>query len=623
MVLGGFVNHVVRIDLTNQTYSFEPLREEWIKDFVGGRGLAARYLYEELKPGIDPLSPENKLIFNVGPLATTGAQSCSRWMVTTKSPLTGGYTRSVGGGDFGAEMKFAGYDMIIIEGKSEKPVFIYLSENKVTFLEAKELWGHPVEFAIEVIKDRLRDRNARVTAIGPAGENLVRFASIHSDHNGIERGGAAGRGGVGAVMGSKNLKAIAVRGKGHAPLADPKGFHEAVKKQVAAYQASPMIPSFSWTGSQIAEFTNLAGMFPTRNFQKGVLENWKSIDSESYSDIRLKKTQCYACMVHCGSYSRSAPGKFGSIIRTKGPEYETIFAIAGSVDYADRDYVIEYDRLCDDLGLDSISTGVAIGFAFELYEKGLLSKVDTGGMELTWGNYQAGLELTRMIASRQGIGDWLAEGVKRAAERIGNGAERYAIHAKGQELPGYDPRGAKSHGLNLATANTGANHNYGYSTQEVLGLPFPKPLPEGVDRFSTVSKGDITKTNQDLTAMMETGFICVFPMQMTPGIENIISEMLATSIGIPEFGDVGYLWKVGERIYNLERMFNVREGMKDDDHLPRRFIEVPMTEGPSAGQVYEEDELLRQYYEVRGWDQHGVPKPETLQTLGLEFTLSH
>ncbi|MFQ6057278.1 MAG: aldehyde ferredoxin oxidoreductase family protein [Anaerolineae bacterium] len=622
MLTGGYANRLLRVNLTDQTFQREELREDWVHDFVGARGLAARYLFQEVKPGTDPLGPDNKLIITIGPLSATGAQSYSRWMIITKSPLTDSYTRTVGGGFFGSEMRFAGYDMIIVEGKSEKPVYISITEDGVEFGDAEKLWGHTTELTHLLIKESLRDEKVRGIAIGPAGENLVRYAAVVADKIGTERGGVAGRGGAGAVMGAKNLKAIAIRGKGKVTIAHPERFKAAVKRQVEAYEASPMVPSFSWTGTQIAEFTNLLGMFPTRNFQRGVLTNWERIEGEEYSKVRLGKTACYACTIHCGSFIRSGPGKFGGVWRTKGPEYETIWAATGNIDYADRDYTMEYDRLCDELGVDSISTGAAIGFAFELYEKGLLTMEDTGGLELTWGNYGAALELIRLIAFRQGIGDLLAEGVKRAAERMGKGAERYAMHVKGLELPAYDPRGAKAHGLNLGTATIGGSHNYGYAPQEVLGMPIPVPMPEGVDRFSTQGKGELAKANQDFTAMMETGFLCSFPALMAPNMAEIQAELLAAATGIEEFADLNYMWKVGERIYNLERMFNVREGITgESDRMPRRFVEEPLPDGASAGQVYEEDELLPQYYQARGWDEKGIPTREKLEELGLGFAL--
>jgi aldehyde:ferredoxin oxidoreductase len=324
-------------------------------------------------------------------------------------------------------------------------------------------------------------------------------------------------------------------------------------------------------------------------------------------------------MIHCGNITRVYSGKYNGAW-TEGPEYETTWAFTGPMAKADIGLTIAADKLCDDLGLDTISTGSSIGFAYELFEKGIITKKDTGGMTLKFGNNQHVMDLIRQIAYREGFGDVLADGTRAAAERIGKDAIQYAIQVKGLELPAYDPRGAKAHGLNLATSNIGADHNTGYAGQEIFGAP----VPFAVDRFEVARKGELTKWNQDQTAMLETGILCSFIPSMGLISEALFGRLLAAGTGIRDFADVDYLWKVGERIYNLERMFNVREGFgRKDDFMPKRFATETMPDGPSKGQVFENDELLKDYYRARGWNVNtGIPTAAKLKELGLSFAIA-
>lgn len=608
----GYKNKILRVDLTNGRFSEEPLSEDLIRKFIGGRGFGAKLLYDDLKAGIDPFSEENELIFVAGPLAGTNAQSFGRLKVFFKSPLTGTYFKSSSGGYFAAEMKFAGLDVIIVKGKAEKPVYLWIHDGKYEIRDASYLSNLDCDDTHTLIREELGDPRIRIACIGPAGENLVKFAGIFTDRR------ACGRGGGGAVMGSKNLKAIAIRGHKEVEVFDKEGFSEAVKEQIKAYQAHPNFASFSETGTQIAEFTNILGMFPTKNFKEGVLPRWELIEGSEFNKIRVRKTRCYSCMVHCGNISKINTGKFrGSW--SEGPEYETIWAFTGPVGVADIGITVAADKLCDDLGLDTISTGNVIGFVYELYENGIITKNETDGLELRFGNNGPVLELIKKIAYREGFGDLLAEGVREIARRIGKGAEEYAIHVKGLELPAYDPRGAKSHGLNLLTSNIGADHNSGYAGQELFGIPIPKQY----DRFAVEGKGELTKWNQDVTALFETGILCSFIPSMVMLPVEVYGKLLFTATGKEEFKDPAYLWTVGERIFNLERMFNVREGIaKKDDAFPKRIKEEPLPEGPSKGQIFEEEILRKDYYLARGWDpETGIPTEEKLRDLGLEFTL--
>lgn len=615
MGIGSYTNRILRVNLANRTLSEEPLSTDLIRDYIGGRGFGAKLLYDELKAGTDPLGGENELIFTTGPLAGTNAQCASRWKVMFKSPLTGTYGMSSCGGHLAPELRFAGFDAIIIKGSSTEPVYLWLHDGKYELRDATYLWGLNCDDAHTLIREELGDPRIRIACIGPAGERGVKYAGIFSDRR------TAGRGGAGAVMGAKKLKAIATRGSERVELADPDGFKVAVKEQIKAYKASPTFESFSWRGTQamVDRTSGIYGMYPTRNFQAGVLPNWERLGSTAFDKLRVRKTACYACMLHCGSITKMNVGRYAGVW-SEGPEYETIWSFSGPMEISDIGLTIAADKLCDDLGLDTISTGNTIGFAYELYEWGLITKEDTGGLELVFGNSEPVLQLIRQIAYREGFGDLLAEGTREAARRIGKGAEQYAMQVKGLELPGYDPRGAKAHGLNLLTANMGAEHESGFAPQEIFG----RKIPKEVTRLAIEGKGELTKWNQDLMALMCTGIICAF--NISSGMMNVelYSKLLAAATGIKDFADHDYLWQVGERIFNLERMFNVREGFgRKDDVFPSRFVRERLPDGNSRGQLFEAECLLKEYYEARGWDTNtGIPTAAKLNGLGLGFCIT-
>ncbi len=611
--MSAFLNRFLRVNLSNGTFSEESVSTSMLHDFIGGRGFGVKFLYDDLKPGTDPLGEDNELVFLGGPLAGTNAQSFSRWNVFFKSPLTGTYFSSSAGGHWAAEIKFAGFDGVIIKGKSDKPVYLWIHDGKYELKNAGYLWGLDCDDTHQLIREELRDPSVRVACIGPAGENGVKYAGVFSDRR------AAGRGGAGAVMGSKNLKAVVCRGKVKLEAVDPEAFKAAVSDQVKIYRNNPSFAHFAKNGTQgTAEVTNLLGIYPTKNFREGVLTDWRAVDGEAYTNIRAHKTGCYACMIHCGNLAKISSGRYAGAW-TDGPEYETTWAFTGPMGKADLGLTVAADKLCDDLGLDTISTGSTIGFAYELFEKGILTKKDTDGLVLKFGDLTPVMALIRKIAYREGIGDILAEGSYAAGKRIGRNAEQYSISVKNLELPAYDPRGAKAHGLNFLTCNIGADHNSGYAAQEIFGSPNPFP----VDRFATDRKGELTRWNQDLTAFFETGILCSFIPSMDLLPVDIFGRMLAAATGIKDFQDAQYLWKVGERIFNLERMFNVRDGFSiDQDAFPKRLTDEAMPSGPSQGQVVEEKTLLKDYYHVRGWNQKtGVPTQVKLKELGLAFTI--
>ena len=617
-VKGGYSGKILRVNLTDGTFKEEEPSEDLIRKFVGGRGWGIKLLYDELEAKVDPLSPENKLIFLTGPLCGTRAQSFSRWIVVFKSPLTGIYGRSCAGGYFGAELKFAGLDALIVEGSSEKPVYIWIHDDEYEIRDASEIWGLGTYATEKRIREELGEPRARVACIGPAGERLVKFACIMSGER------AAGRCGGGCVMGSKNLKAIAVRGTGRVKVAIPELFDEYVKGQISMYMESPLMApgGFKDTGTRILPFTIALGMYPTKNFREGMLEGWERLGKEEYLKLKEGPEGCYGCIVQCGAHTRMRGGKYDGVV-CEGPEYEEIWAFSGPINCNDIGFTIAASRECDDLGMDSISTGNVIGFAYELYERGIITTEDTGGLELKYGDPDPAMELIKKIAYREGIGDILAEGTREAARRLGRSSEKYAMHVKGLEIPGYDPRGAKAHGLSMLTSTIGASHCIGYSMQEIDSVPMPVPKP--VDRLGLEGKGMLAKYNQDFTAVLETGIGCILPASfgaLSPGYYN---KLLYAVTGIKEFFDINYLWTVGERIYNLERIFNVREGVsRKDDNYPDRIKYEVLLSGPSAKQVFEQEDLLNQYYEARGWDiETGIPKKSKLLELGLDFAVEY
>ncbi|MBW1999250.1 MAG: aldehyde ferredoxin oxidoreductase family protein, partial [Deltaproteobacteria bacterium] len=595
--MNGYRDRILHVDLSARTFREESLDEKLIRDFVGGGGFGIKLLYDELSPNVDPLGADNVLIFVAGPLAGTSAQSFGRWKIFFKSPLTGGFFKSSGGGFFASELKFTGFDVIIVRGKAENPVYLWVHNGSYELRDATYLWGLGCDDTHTLIREELHDPRVRIACIGPAGERGVKFAGVFSDRR------AAGRGGGGAVMGAKNLKAIAVRGKEKVSIADPESFKEAVREQVKRYRSDPNFENFSLRGTQNAEFTNVLGMFPTRNFREGVLPGYEKIDSSAFDTIRVRNTACHNCMLHCGSLTKINHGRYAGSW-SEGPEYETIWAFTGPVLCTDIGLTVAADKMCDDLGLDTISTGDAIGFAYELYERGIITKEDAGGLELAYGNDQPVLHIIRQIAYRQGIGDLLAQGTREASRRLGKGSEKYAMHVKGLEIPAYDPRGAKAHGLSMMTASLGADHGYGYAGQEIFGVPY---RGKSIDRFTIEGKGELTKWNQDNRAIWNLGIMCAFASRYFD--HELFGRILSSATGQEQFLDPAFLLLVGERVVNLERMFNYREGFdRKDDVYPSRFTEEPLPDGPATGQVFEADLLLRDYYRVRGWDtETGIP----------------
>ncbi|MEM0111890.1 MAG: aldehyde ferredoxin oxidoreductase family protein, partial [Candidatus Parvarchaeota archaeon] len=529
----GYMGRILRLDLTNHKYFIEPLKRELVEDFIGGRGFGIKILFDELSSGVDPLSPENKLVFTIGPLAGTKVQSASRWIAQFKSPLTNAYCRSVGGGFFGAELKFAGYDAIIVEGRSEKPVYVWVNDDKVEFRDASLVWGMTTLATKEFLLEET-DGRARMVMIGPAGERLVRISAIVTDDM-----RTASRGGGGAVMGSKNLKAIVVRGSKRPEIYDENAFDEAVREQIEIYRKNPAFEHFRNLGTNsIVYLFYTMGNFPTYNFKQLPLEGVERFTPEILASYVVKHDGCYGCMMRCWKKFKLTKGPYAGIV-WDFPEYETHWSYGGVLGNCNIESITYANMLSDLYGLDTISTGVAIAFAVELYEKGIISKSETDGLELRWGDPEVLVELVKRIALRIGIGALLGEGVKRAAEAIGRGAEKYAMHVKGLELPAYDPRSVKAHGLNYATSPIGASHCIGWNKFEILGVP------RKVDPLSIEGKGEITKYVQDEIAATETAVFCAFPISNDMVTLDLYSKLLYSATGIEKFKNPKYLWLVG------------------------------------------------------------------------------
>jgi aldehyde:ferredoxin oxidoreductase len=606
--MSSYTGRLLRIDLTTGKTSWEPILEGIPEAFVGGRGFGVRYLWGENPAGTDPLGDANKLLLLPGALAGTSAQGFGRWIAMTKSPLTGGLARAVGGGAFSAYMKFAGCDLIIIEGKAEKPSYALIEGNSARILDASHLWGMDTEQTQKALEATHGPR-IQTACIGPAGERLVRFATITHGAR------TASRCGVGTVMGSKNLKAVSILARAK-PLqgAKPEVFAELLKEHSTILRDHKRRVKMHTFGTTfLAQMTREMGILPFKNFQAGDMKGVENLFTSTYTNMRTGTHGCFNCMTRCGQIHTVKEGPYAGAV-SEGPEYESIWAFGPQVGNTEAGATVMADRLCDLLGLDTISTGSAVGFAMELFQRGVITTADTDGLELNWGDHRVLLTLIRKIAMREGFGRLLGEGTRRAAEAIGKGAQRYAMHSKGLELPAYEPRAAKIHGLSMATSNIGGSHMYGYARQEIAGKDDPRP----VDRFADSGYGDVAAYNQICKALEEVGVLCNFADSgMT---YDLLGRLLAAGTGFEELREIERLLMLGERIICLERCFNVREGFsRKDDTLPARMREEPLPDaGPATGQVARNlDAMLDEYYAALGYSKEGVPTRERLDSLGL------
>lgn len=597
---------LLRINLTEKVTSEVVIDTETETKYLGGRGIGAHILYNELPPKTDPLSPDNKLLFLTSALSGTRVPCCPKVTVVTKSPLTNTILMSLAGGFFAARLRSTKYDGLILEGKLDKPGYLYLHDDQLTFGDAAHLWGKTTDTAQAMLKEELGDPKARTACIGPAAEQGVRYGAIMCDLR------AAGRGGAGTVMASKNLKAIAVSGSRKPSIAQPDEFDLAVKEIRQSIKDSPKAKNFRMYGTPgVVSLTNSRGIFPTRNFCKpGIVEYVDEINGEARQKYIVKNSTCYRCPIACSKICVVDKGPFNGAT-TDGPEYETICTFGSLCENRDFSAIIAADEICDKYGMDTISAGNSVAFAMELYERGIIDKTDTDGLELSFGNSVAMVSMAKRIATRQGkLGKLLGEGVRIASQVIGQGTEDYAMHLKGMEWPAYDPRGAKAMAVTYASSPRGACHERGMVRQETFGAPPP------IDNLATEGKAKLSMDSQDHTTIEDALGFCALAV----GNGNIQIESIAKaySAALGVSVSVEMLIEAAKRIWTLERMFNLREGFtRADDILPKRFLKKAHTYGPAKGSVVEIDELLDQYYEARGWDNQGVPTTQTLNKLGL------
>ena len=612
----AYMGKILRVDLSKGTIKKEAIREDWVRQFIGGAGLATRYLYDEVPKDVDPLAAENKLIFMTGPLTGTASASAARYSVVAKSPLTGIWGHGNSGGSFGPALKRSGYDGIIFEGTSSQPVYLRVIDGEPELCDASMLWGKIVPETEDIIQQN-SDMKLTVASIGPGGENLVRFAAIMNNKH-----RAVGRCGLGAVMGAKRLKAIACGGKKSIEMADKDSFREIAKMQIDLLDESMLKVGFEAFGTNmVSDMVNARGGYPTHNWQHGVFEDIEQVNSEALTEkVFVKGVNCFACPISCGRGTEIREGRWAGK-SGEGPEYETTNTLGAQCGISDMNAITMANYMCNEYGLDTISAGSTIAFAMECYEKGILSQAQTGGIDLKFGDSELVVGLIEKIARRQGIGDLLAEGSKAMSEKLGKGSTHFAMHVKGLELPAYDPRAAKITGLGYVTANRGGDHITAY-VQGPTFIDAPFLLVEDStiqDPFNAnPAEAKVVIDLENALTMFDCIGACKFMGILLPAEDyvKLISHATGWNFNVADFR------KCGERIYNLMRAFCVREGIdRQADMLPGRLMQDPLPEGPAEGMVIDKDtlEMLKDaYYDLRGWDKEtGKPTAEKLAELDL------
>ena len=594
----GYAGKGICVDLSSGRIEVSDLDTEHARVYMGGKGLGAKFLSDLLPPNCEPLSPENILVFATGPLTGTFAPSSGRFEVCTKSPATGLWLDANTGGYFGPELKYAGFDYIIVKGKAEQPVILAIDDSRIRLKPAAEIWGKDAITTHKWIKEKFGS-DFRVSCIGPAGEKGVLFAGIITEYR------ALGRGGAGAVMGSKNLKAIAVRGSGGISYHDPELFMRTCKE---AYNELGIHPDTGggrqkYGTNVVLSSMDVAGIHPVRNFQKGKFSGASQVNEDTIAEHYVRHKACFGCPIYCSKIAEVKEGKYkGSF--TEGPEYENTWSFGAQCENSDVGAIIQAEYLCDYYGLDGISTGNVIGFLMECSEKGIIKESDIG-FPLHFGNDESMIKAIHMIGNREGAGELWGEGVRRIAEEY-KGSDAFAIHVKGLELPAYDPRGSTGMALAYATSDRGGCHLRSWPIGEEL-----LATEQRMDQFSNEFKAELVKTQQDLFCVVNCSGMCLFATfavslrQLTP--------FLYAATGLEEFKDSEEILNIGERVNNMVRCFNIREGLtKADDTLPERFFKESLKEGPCRDRVVDLGQLLEEYYFVRGWDEAGKPKKEKL-----------
>jgi len=610
----GYMGRFLRVDLTQRKMRDEKLGKGLARDYVGGAGIGIRLLFDEVKPGTDPLNPENELIIFTGPYQGTMALTSGRFHVTTKSPLTGLVGDANSGGSFGARLKFAGYDGIVIRGRASKPLYLSINDGSAELLDAAHLWGKNTEDVERILKEDLGDDKITVCSIGLAGENLVRFSCIMND---LDR--TAARAGNGAVMGSKNLKAIVVRGTQRVDVADPDRLREVVmdlRERIRNCKSVEIDRNYG-TVAAIAPCNDL-GNLPTKNWLRNEFkEGYEGISGESVrSKLLVRAKACFNCPIGCGRYVK-IPRKDGEVY-SGGPEYESTAALGSLCMNSNVESVAYANLLCNLYGMDTISVGNAVAFAMECYEKGLITRTQANGLNLDWGNAEAEERLIEMIAKREGfLGRILGEGVRKAADMIGKGADEYVVHVKGLEMPMHEPRGAPGLALGYATSTRGACHlRTLIHCYEIWGQSFGLDLPKSVDRYAVEGKVKPLVMLQNLISLMNSLVYCIFATEYDFTYNDWVNMLNATTGWGVTYEET---MRIGERIWNLQKLFNIREGItRKDDTLPSRIIRqaVSFPDGNKRAVTYLEP-MLDEYYRQRGWDEQGRPTSRKLGELGL------
>ena len=601
---------ILRVNLSDLSCAIEPLNEEWAQYYLGQRGLGTKYLYEEIDPGVDPLSPENKLIFATGPLTGTMASTGGRYSVITKGALTNAIACSNSGGQFGAELKLAGYDLLILEGKAPDPVYLYIENDRVRLLPAGHLWGRTVWETETTIKQDHSDPLIHVASVGPSAEYGCRYACVVND---MHR--AAGRSGVGTVMGSKHLKAIAVRGTKGLSVSDPEAFMQIVMSTAQAMREDDGRKALTKEGTiSMMDTTNVYGTLPTRNFRdvqfegahKIGMDAMKAVNENGHANL-VTNSACFGCTIGCGRVCRIDPEHFSVKDKPQyhgasgGLEYETAYALGSGVGVSDIDAATYCGFLCNEYGMDPISLGGSISAAMELFDIGAIDESVTGGIKLEFGSAEALCAMTEAVARGEGFGRDVGMGSKLLCEKYGH--PELSMSVKGQEFAAYDGRSMQGMGLGYATSNRGACH--------LRAAPYE-------DDFTTLEpagKAQVVKETQDFIAAVDSSGLCLFS-----GFGGFSNELVAGHINAACTGDwdLERLQETGERIWNLERQFNLAAGLTaSDDTLPPRILTEPAPSGVAKGWVCKLDEMLPKYYRLRGWDETGAPSPETLARLGL------
>jgi aldehyde:ferredoxin oxidoreductase len=618
-MIHGLGGEILWVDMTKGRIEKKPIDEELLNKYLLGAGYLSKVLYDMIPTGTDPLSETNVLGIATGTLTGSMFPQASRHVIAALSPLTGVWGESHAAGFFGAELKFAGYDAIMFTGASKDPLYLNIEDAKVELLDASHLWGKDVFETDDILREG-QNRKFRTLSIGQAGENLVRFAAVMND-----RDRASARSGLGAVMGSKKIKAISVKGTGKLEVADPKNYLKQMDIFYERMMANPFTPGrVKYGTTSLVELMQNIGRLPSYNMKQGVFDGYEKISGDAINAKYFVKARAdYSCLQRCGRYTavRSGPYKFIG----GAPEFETQSSMGSRCGNDNLESVLFGHHLANQYGMDTISLGGTISWAMEAWDEGLLTAEDTGGIDLSWGNAETIIKLTKMIALREGFGDILADGSAAAASRIGRGTEKFVMTVKKQEIAGQEPRAQKSMGLAAVTAARGADHLYAFPVLDEAGFDEDikkrfgeEYLPEMADRLNPKYKGIMVKECEDYMVMVESVGLCKYGTQIPPEFYyDDIALALKLHNGLNLTG--AQLQEIGERIVNLNRLFNARFGItRKDDCLPDRLTKEKAPLGPSAGEIVELDQMLTEYYDVRGWDQEtGLPLKETLTRLGL------